>query len=88
MPLGQYVALLLAVGSCVAWAVLPLGSYVASLPAAVLSALPSIIMAARIPKPLRADPKHYLWPTGLFVVVLGLIALGMSLLPGMGARLT
>lgn len=87
MSLALYAVLLFVSGSCFAWAVLPLGSYAASLPAAILAMLPALIMAARVPKPARQDVRSYLWPTGVFVVVVVLLALGMGVVGGMGARL-
>lgn len=87
MSFSLFAAALLLAGSCVAWAALPLGSYVASLPATAFAALPALIMAARIPKRLREDVRHYLWPTVTFAVLLTLLAAGMWVLQGMGARL-
>lgn len=87
MSLGLYVVLLFVAGSCFGWAVLPLGSYVASLPAVLLSMLPAVIMAARIPKPARGDVRNYLWPTVAFVAVVLLLAVGMAIVGQMGGRL-
>jgi len=87
MPLVVFIVALLVSGSCLAWAVLPFGSYVASLPSAIIAAVPAIAMAIRIPKRMRDDARSYLWPALTFAVLLALIALGMSALQGMGARL-
>jgi hypothetical protein len=87
MPLRVYLAALFVAGSCFAWAALPLGSYVASLPAAIFAMLPAVVMAARIPKPVRGDVRNYAWPTATFFLIVVLLALGMMALGQMGARL-